>query len=62
MEPKQKKHKVALVQGEDFRCAAYQDEVGEWRGIYSGRALPPVLEVLAEVEQPVNMPPHVFGL
>ena len=60
MKLNESKQKVALVQGESFRCTAFQDDVGTWRGIYSGRVLPPVLEVLSEIEQSENMPVQFF--
>ena len=58
----ERKRTVALVRGEGFRCSAFRDHTGNWRGIYSDRELPPVLEVLSEVEQPENMPLHIFRL
>ncbi len=47
----EKKPKVAVVQGEAFRCTAFQDPEGNWRGIFSGVMLPPVIEVLSEIDE-----------
>ena len=32
MKLNESKQKVALVQGESFRCTAFQDDDGTWRG------------------------------
>jgi hypothetical protein len=36
----------AIVRCQDFRCLAFRDQEGRWRDAFSGKELPPVLEVL----------------
>jgi len=44
--PKEVKHRIALVQGESFRCVAVEIAHGRWKSVQGGTELPPVLEVL----------------
>lgn len=41
------KHRIALVQGEGFRCAAVEFADERWRQVPGGKELPRVLEVVA---------------
>lgn len=40
------KRRIALVQGELFRCVAVESELGRWTKVDDGAELPRVLEVL----------------
>jgi hypothetical protein len=44
--PVVRRHKVALVQGEAFRCEAVEVEPGKWKRVPDGASLPRVLEVV----------------
>ena len=45
------RHRVALVQGEAFRCVAVEFEPGLWKTVPDGKQVPPVLEVVAVLKQ-----------
>lgn len=40
------KRKIALVQGESFRCVAVEVESGHWRQVKNGIELPRVLNII----------------
>jgi hypothetical protein len=44
------KPRIALVQGESFRCVAIEAKPGRWKKIQDGSELPPVLEILLVLE------------
>jgi hypothetical protein len=44
--PKEVKHRIALVQGESFRCMAVENAPNRWTNLQDGTELPPVLEIL----------------
>ena len=53
------KRKIALVQGEQFRCVAMESGDGQWVRISDGSPLPRVLEVVRLVG---HCEPSFFGL
>jgi hypothetical protein len=40
-------HEFFLVQGRGFRCMAYRNEDGKWRGAFDHEELPGAIRVLA---------------
>jgi hypothetical protein len=47
--PVEEKHRIALVQGESFRCVAVEADRGRWRKVHEKTELPRVLEVVAVI-------------
>lgn len=47
--PVQTKCKIALVQGESFRCVAVEASQGMWKRVTDGAQLPRVLEIVSLV-------------
>ena len=45
------KHRIALVQGEGFRCVAAEFAADRWRQVPGGTELPRVLEVVAVLRE-----------
>lgn len=44
--PEKVKPRIALVQGELFRCVALEITAGRWKRVQDGAELPQVLEIL----------------
>lgn len=45
------RHRIALVQGESFRCVAVEFEPGHWKTVPDGKQVPRVLEVVAVLKK-----------
>jgi hypothetical protein len=50
------KPRIALVQGESFRCVAIESKPGRWQRVQDGSELPPVLEILLVLENDNSVP------
>jgi hypothetical protein len=50
------KPRIALVQGESFRCVAIESKPGRWKKVQDGSELPQVLEILLVLENDNPVP------